>query len=402
MNRRAFTQSLATSAIIATEASVASVRGVQALGADIRPADVPGTPLAISPDGTLIAGYDDQNRFCVWDAEIFDTVIRSGPTQDMDLIDEGSVTWSPDNSAVAWSLDAARLMRDSDIYVFDIDTGLIENLTGGEPRDQEAETLPMEQGSGPVLNVDVFPSWSPDSERLYFARTIWGGSPAAGTSLWSIFRDGSEPTEIVTLSLETSLLVSSTMFVDEAGSVLYSTWPPDPDGLDHGVFIVTPDGEVEGISTGPQARETPGMVLMSFAPVARRASLMSTRNAAIYRYPIWLEMDLDTGVITGFEKLLSLPTTREDANHWGLNLFAAPDFLTDENGELVGYLYVTANPGFDVFTLWQHDIGAREPVPLGTFANTNGPSVRQFSRVQVIDDGTAAIFHGGNLWLAQI
>src|SRR5690606_36459546 len=102
----------------------------------------------------------------------YDTIARSEPMPEVSIIDHTSVTWSPDSTALAWSLDAARLMRDSDIYVFDVHSGQITNLTDAEPTDKDAVSLMDDDVSGLALDVDLYPSWSADGERIYFARTI--------------------------------------------------------------------------------------------------------------------------------------------------------------------------------------------------------------------------------------
>lgn len=406
MNRRTLTRSF----LVATATGVALPGALRAQtpsaspvsSGDIRLAEIEGIALGLSPDGTMIAGVGKEDRFLVWDAETYETVARSEPMPEISIIDHTSVAWSPDSTALAWSLDAARLMLDSDIYVFDIDSGQITNLTDDEPTDQDAVSLMDDKVSGLALDVDLYPSWSADGESLYFARSTWEDVPEIATSLWRIPRDGGDATEIAVLAPDAPLLVSSIYAGMEDGSVLYATWPVDSDGPHHGIFLVTPDGEVEGISTGMLARTTLNMVLISVAPSARKASVVSTANYARLMGSSWIEIDLDTGVPTPFEEVLGLPIPQEDAGDEGLALAGAPAFLTDEAGALTGYLYFTADRGFDNFTLWRQDTEGGEGQALGSFDNAERRGSRHIPRIEIADNGMAGIFFGGNVWLTTI
>lgn len=95
------------------------------------PIEVDGFPLAISPDGTRLAGVDaDGARFCVWD-------LATGKAAcDGDIpapVEARSVTWAPDSSAVAFSLGSSSRLVDSDIYVFDVASGTLRNVNGLTP-----------------------------------------------------------------------------------------------------------------------------------------------------------------------------------------------------------------------------------------------------------------------------
>lgn len=411
MDRRTLTRSL----LAASAAGVALPGALRAQtpsaspaasSGNIRIAEVPGIALTLSPDGTMLAGIGDDERFYVWDAESFETIARSEPTPEIPIIDHQSVMWAPDSTALAWSLDAARLWRDSDIYVFDIDTGQITNLTDDEPVDEDAVKLPL--GGDPVspMDVDMYPSWNDDGEDIFFARTVWEDASEIATSLWRISRDGGEATQIGVLAPDAPFLVSSIHAGMEDGSVLYATWPTYPDSPHHGVFLVTPDGEVEGISTGMLARSTRNMVLMSVAPSARKAVLVVTANYARLEGPVWIEMDLDTGVPTPFEEIFGLAQTPVETAREGAALFGAPAFLTDTDGSLEGYLYVTRSQSREreSFALWHYDASLGEADQLGTFGfgDTEPRGGVRYERIELGANGTAAYFHRGTAWLTSI
>lgn len=366
--------------------------------------DVPGIVLALSPDGTMAAGTIDREVLCVWDVATFETVARSEPLPELGVLDQTSLTWSPDGTTLAWSLDAPRQMRDSDIYLFDIATATITNLTDDEPVDEDAASI-MDALSTPglVLDVDMFPSWSADGSHLFFTRSPMGQDSPRETRLMQISRADGDATEVALLSGEEVFLVSGPMFPLDDGGVLYATWPPDIDGPDHGVFLAAPDGEVTGVSSGALARSTPAMVLLGVAPQARKAAAVSLRNYTMFSRdaPTWIELDLDTGIPTAFEEVLSLPAPGESADRV---LFAAPAFLTEDTGDLTGYVYATGDDNLDTFALWRHDLASGEAEALGTVANPGprGPGITQVPRVEVTASGTAGLFFAGQLWTVDI
>lgn len=406
MNRRALTKTILTtlaSGAIAARSATAQTPVASPVTGAITKADVPGASLTLSPDGTRIASVVEREMIAVWDATTFELITQSDPLQEIAILDDVSLTWSPQSDALAWSLNAARLLRDSDIYIFDVTSATITNLT---PEDGEAEDAPsLLDSTGIEFGVDMFPSWSATGDEILFARSPFGNDAPRETHIMRISRDGGEATEIARLSRENVFLVSGPMTVFEDGSVLYGTWPPGPDDPDDGVFLVTPDMEVEGISTGILAQATPAMRIYDVARDANKASAVSIWNYSLFDddSPIWIELDLRTGIPTAFEEILSLPRGN-NAREQDLVLFAAPAFLTGNDGEVSGYLYATADADFDNFTFWQHDVASGDAAQLGSVENPGpaAPGLTQIPHMVVTDDGTAALFFAGNLWMIDL
>jgi hypothetical protein len=138
---------------------------------------------------------------------------------------------------------------------------------------------------------------------------------------------------------------------------------------------------------------------------ANKASAVSIRNYSLFddESPIWIELDLRTGIPTAFEEILSLPRGN-DAREQDLVLFAAPAFLTGDNGEVKGYLYATADADFDNFTFWQHDVASGDAAQLGSVENPGpaAPGLTQIPHMIVTDGGMAALFFVGNLWMIDV
>lgn len=409
MNRRTMTKTLlagvAVGALGSRAATAQRPAASPAASGDIRLVDLAGIALALSPDGTMVAGLSDRDVFCVWDVETFEPIAQSDPIPELRIIDDASVVWSPDSSAVAWSLQAARLMRDGDIYTFDLTSGTITNLTD-EGGSEDAPSLLEAQGTPSArFTVDMFPGWSADGSEILFTRSPWGDDTPRETRLMRVSRDGGEASEIALLSNTNALLVSGPVFPLDDGSVLYGTWPPGLENPEQGIFMVTPDGKVEGISTGMLASGLPAMKLISVAPQVREASAVSLHNYGLFNpdNPTWVEIALDTGIPTPFQEVLSLPMGA-DAIEQDLVLFAAPAFLIRDDEQLDGYIYATADAQYDAFTLWRHDLASGGSNAIGTVErrDTDGPGVLLEPRVTITNAGTAALLFGGSIWIADL
>ncbi len=76
--------------------------------------------MTLSPDGQWIAGIGPEgDQFCIWNVE---TLIVDCDDQFQPIHAE-SITWSPDSTAVAYSLDLLMRFYDSDVFVYDVKRG---------------------------------------------------------------------------------------------------------------------------------------------------------------------------------------------------------------------------------------------------------------------------------------
>ncbi|MGH3877307.1 MAG: hypothetical protein ACRDSK_09765 [Actinophytocola sp.] len=142
---------------------------------DERRVDVRG-PVRLSPDGTRVLRLDP--RLCV-------TALDGSGEQCVDNGDDGGTVrpdplhaqWSPDGTRIVFTDDFWRQLREPDVWMFDLRTGEVRNLT-----DDGVAELDL-GGADPRATVDLLPSWSPDGIFVRFARGTMG---ADTTSLMSL------------------------------------------------------------------------------------------------------------------------------------------------------------------------------------------------------------------------
>lgn len=245
---------LAAIGLIAPALAQATPEPSPAAGAaTVTPLSLDGQPMSLSPDGTSLAGTSD-DQFCVWSVPDLDPSCADFP--EVSLVEPRSVSWSPDSSHVAFSLNAPMYFRDSDIFIFSADDATLTNLTS----ENGGETAPDLMNADTPQQVDPWPTWSPDGSELAFARTPWSqDSNDRSTTIMTIPANGGEPTEWGVASDTMPLLISSTMVwrsaedvanadaglgdpgaspVPEGDMIVYATWPADPNDSANGIFII--------------------------------------------------------------------------------------------------------------------------------------------------------------------
>ncbi|MGB3307191.1 MAG: hypothetical protein WBA63_13460 [Thermomicrobiales bacterium] len=259
--------------------------------ADRQDIKVDGQPVAISPDAKWIAGIGPDKNFCVWDVAALDATC-----DDSELaIQPETIVWAPDSSAVAFSLEAAKYFVDSDIYVFDVETGELADLT--DDGENGAVGFDMDPGAGPVF-LDIYPAWSPDSSQLLFSRTNWNAEKRA-TTLMTIDRDGGEPELLFTLAPPEPLIIYSPMYWLGDDSIVFSVWHADPDNGQNGIWMRSPSGKMTKVLAGDSTAEVPMPRITSVTGNGRIATVFSAILQAQYgsqgTSKIYFFLDLQTG-----------------------------------------------------------------------------------------------------------
>ncbi len=238
---------------------------------EMRALDLAGQGFAISPDGQWLAGVGPDQTPCFWDVE---TLTPQCAGEKLPILVHQffpAIAWAPDSSAVAFSLDAPRMAYDSDIYVFERESGALTNLTD----DGYAGSLL----DGPDdLAIDIVPTWSPDGTQIVFSRSRMGDMTKS-TSVMRIERAGGEPIEIVTLDIEEPLVIWMPMHWLPDDTILYTLSSAKIDEQRNGLWRVGVDG-------------------------ANPEKLIPGDGTADIPAPVAADVNLETGVMSVFSPLL--------------------------------------------------------------------------------------------------
>ncbi len=203
--------------------------------------------VAMSPDGTQLAGVDGDGRLCVW---VTETLVSTCVEERLPIRAE-TIAWAPDGTAVAFALDAIRMLYDSDIYVYEIVTGELVNLTDDGVEGDVIDALDTD------APIDDVPTWSPDGERIAFARSYWGGDDEPGsTSIMVIDRAGGEPVDLLPLDVEEPLAIWMPMHWLPDGTLLYSQMARDVEDPRNGVWKIGVDDGANPLQIVPGGEES--------------------------------------------------------------------------------------------------------------------------------------------------
>jgi len=274
----------------ATPAASPAARGDEAFAlGELRAIAVAGQPMAISPDGRWLAGPGPDRDFCLWEVATLEP--RCASDRRPLPVQLETITWAPDSSAVAFSLDAARLLVDSDIYVMATD-GTLSNLTD----DGDDDKVSLDRDA-PDVPVDMYPAWSPDGSQLVFSRTSWSGE-TKHTSIYAIDRAGGTPEERFVVSPQEPFVIYSPLHWLADGSVIFSVLHADPDNPQNGVWRLGVSGGVERIIAGDSTAEVPAPFVNEVSPDGALATVSSLSRIAqlpVDGEPVSFIVDLATG-----------------------------------------------------------------------------------------------------------
>lgn len=117
----------------------------------------------ISPDGRWIAGVGDldDRQICVWRVESEERRCN----EESSRVAEASIVWSPDSRSVAFSQNGHEL--DSDVFVLDVRSNSLTNLT-----EDEVDDLKAADTASTFVIYDQWPAWSADGSEILFLRIL--------------------------------------------------------------------------------------------------------------------------------------------------------------------------------------------------------------------------------------
>ncbi len=294
-----------------------------------RELDIAGEFVTLSPDGQWIAGIGLDGAFCVWEVATEATTCDAEPL----LIDDISIRWSPDSSAVAFSLDTYSSLEDSDVFVFELEAGQSANLT------EDGIEGPLWRGEareGSSIPVDLFPAWSADSTLLTFIRSdIPAQTEFFTTELLTMPREGGEPERRFAIRDQGPLSIGSPLFNLRNGSLLFSINMFDGSDPDSGIWLLDANGDLEQLLPGTDTDAFPHALIRGF--VETGSTSMVVGYGVVPQdsgRPSTFLLNVGTGEVDPIEgvSVQGFSPDGESTIGWEMDVENPRLLLTDENG----------------------------------------------------------------------
>ncbi len=153
---------------------------------------VVGTAAYLAPDGSGFA-YLDGKSLCMYSlaGEKGNCVALEGDIHP----DQETVRWSPDSTKLAFSENFFLTFRDSDIWMYDVESNTLKDLT---PMENRKLNLMSNTDPNIIYTVDVAPQWSADSQSMYFIRYSFSKSAEAQPSFYRLKLGDAQPEKVAT------------------------------------------------------------------------------------------------------------------------------------------------------------------------------------------------------------
>jgi predicted small lipoprotein YifL len=204
---------------------------------DQREIKIEGRILSLSPNGEWLAVHKGQ-ILCIYKTKSLTE--NSCAELKTGAIDQQSVAWSPDSTHVAFTEDFARYVHESDLWVLEVETGKLTNLTD-DGLDRFRFT-PESEADNPL--IDLIPTWSSDNKTLLFPRSARTAGEWDGTALYRIPINGGEPEKLLIVDDEFPTVVwSGLRWSSDGKQILYTAYYRKPADPGNGIWTAERDGK---------------------------------------------------------------------------------------------------------------------------------------------------------------
>jgi Tol biopolymer transport system component len=194
--------------------------------------------LSLSPDGRSLA-VNKQGTLCVVDAASLRE--RSCARLRTGKFDRRGIAWSPDGRRIAFTEDLLEYFQESDLWVMDVDTGRLRNLTDDG---LSGSFLELERKKDKIkkdkLLVDTIPAWAPDGETLLFFRSP---GTSTETALYTVPAQGGAATKLATVtSAQAFAAFYGLRWAPDGRRIYYTLVFSEPGYPANGIWTVARDG----------------------------------------------------------------------------------------------------------------------------------------------------------------